>query len=99
MIRLIGQGRIGATTRAGLISGPLRTRFGIVLRMDFYGHADLEIILKRSADILKVEMEDAGAGEGCQLPLNRAQSAAGQASNLPQVEALVRAQQEQRQYR
>jgi Holliday junction DNA helicase RuvB len=54
---------VGATTRAGLISGPLRTRFGIVLRMDFYGHADLEIIVKRSADILKVPLDEAGATE------------------------------------
>jgi len=54
---------IGATTRAGLISGPLRTRFGIVLHMNFYDHADLEIIVRRSADILGVPMDDAGGAE------------------------------------
>jgi Holliday junction DNA helicase RuvB len=54
---------IGATTRAGLISGPLRTRFGIVLHMNFYNPADLEIIVRRSADILSVPMDDAGAAE------------------------------------
>ena len=54
---------IGATTRAGLISGPLRTRFGIVLHMNFYDHADLEIIVRRSADILSVPMDDAGGKE------------------------------------
>ena len=54
---------IGATTRAGLISGPLRTRFGIVLHMNFYDHADLEIIVRRSADILSVPMDAAGGAE------------------------------------
>src|SRR5229473_2339209 len=47
---------IGATTRAGLISGPLRTRFGIVLRMDFYTPADLGVIINRSASILDVSI-------------------------------------------
>jgi len=54
---------IGATTRAGLISGPLRTRFGIVLHMDFYTRQDLEIIVKRSAEILGVPTEEEGARE------------------------------------
>jgi Holliday junction DNA helicase RuvB len=54
---------IGATTRAGLLSAPLRSRFGIMLRLEFYAHADLEIIVKRSADILSVAIENDGASE------------------------------------
>jgi holliday junction DNA helicase RuvB len=54
---------VGATTRAGLITAPLRGRFGIVFHLDFYNHDDLEVIVKRSADILKVEIEDGGARE------------------------------------
>ena len=54
---------IGATTRAGLLSSPLRSRFGIVLRLEFYTHRDLQIIVERSADILGVEVDDAGALE------------------------------------
>ncbi|MBV8051585.1 MAG: Holliday junction branch migration DNA helicase RuvB, partial [Acidobacteriaceae bacterium] len=54
---------IGATTRAGLLSAPLRSRFGIVLRLDFYTHEDLRIIIERSADILEVEVDAHGAME------------------------------------
>ncbi|MGH9958260.1 MAG: Holliday junction branch migration DNA helicase RuvB [Pyrinomonadaceae bacterium] len=54
---------VGATTRAGLITAPLRGRFGIVFHLDFYPHEDLEIICQRSADILGVEIEDEGARE------------------------------------
>ena len=54
---------IGATTRAGLITAPLRGRFGIVFHLDFYPHEDLEVICKRSADILGVEMDNEGARE------------------------------------
>jgi Holliday junction DNA helicase RuvB len=54
---------IGATTRAGLITAPLRGRFGIVFHLDFYPHEDLEIICKRSADILGVAIDDEGARE------------------------------------
>ena len=54
---------IGATTRAGLLSAPLRSRFGIVLRLEFYTHDDLKVILQRSAEILGVEIDDAGAME------------------------------------
>jgi Holliday junction DNA helicase RuvB len=54
---------IGATTRAGLLSSPLRSRFGIVLRLEFYTHEDLKIILQRSAEILGVEIDEAGAVE------------------------------------
>ena len=54
---------VGATTRAGLLSSPLRSRFGIVLRLEFYTHDDLRIIVERSADILGVEVDHAGALE------------------------------------
>jgi Holliday junction DNA helicase RuvB len=54
---------IGATTRAGLISSPLRSRFGIVLRLEFYSHGDLRIIVERSAEILGVEIDNAGSQE------------------------------------
>jgi holliday junction DNA helicase RuvB len=54
---------VGATTRAGLLSSPLRDRFGATFRLDFYGTADLERILARSARILEVRLDPAGAGE------------------------------------
>jgi holliday junction DNA helicase RuvB len=54
---------IGATTRAGLITAPLRSRFGIVHRLDFYEPEDLLIILHRSAKILQIEMDEGGAEE------------------------------------
>ncbi|MGH9828189.1 MAG: Holliday junction branch migration DNA helicase RuvB, partial [Blastocatellia bacterium] len=54
---------VGATTRAGLISAPLRGRFGIPLHLDFYPVEDLEVIVRRSADILGVEVDKGGAGE------------------------------------
>ncbi|HXW92230.1 MAG TPA: Holliday junction branch migration DNA helicase RuvB [Terriglobales bacterium] len=54
---------VAATTRAGLISSPLRSRFGIVLRLEFYDAADLRIIAERSAEILGVEMDREGALE------------------------------------
>src|SRR5271157_4763115 len=54
---------IGATTRAGLLTAPLRSRFGIVLRLEFYTHEDLKIILERSAEILGVEIDEPGATE------------------------------------
>jgi holliday junction DNA helicase RuvB len=54
---------IGATTRAGLITAPLRSRFGIVHRLDFYEPADLLIIINRSAKILNIAMDEAGAEE------------------------------------
>jgi Holliday junction DNA helicase RuvB len=52
---------IGATTRAGLLTSPLRDRFGIVQRLEFYDVADLERIVKRSAAILGVAIDEAGA--------------------------------------
>ena len=54
---------IGATTRAGLLTGPLRSRFGIVHRLEFYTDADLEEIVRRSARILSVPIEDAASAE------------------------------------
>ena len=54
---------IGATTRAGLITAPLRGRFGIVFHLDFYPHEDLEVICTRSAEILGVEIDIEGARE------------------------------------
>ena len=52
---------VGATTRAGLLTSPLRDRFGIVQRLEFYGSADLERIVVRSADILDVAIDPEGA--------------------------------------
>jgi holliday junction DNA helicase RuvB len=52
---------VGATTRAGLLTSPLRDRFGIVQRLEFYGIDDLERIVRRSAGILGVPIEDGGA--------------------------------------
>jgi len=54
---------VGATTRAGLITAPLRGRFGIVFHLDFYKHDELELIVRRSADILGTEIDDGGAKE------------------------------------
>jgi Holliday junction DNA helicase RuvB len=54
---------IGATTRAGLLTSPLRARFGIVHRLDFYTDADIEEIVRRSARILGVEIETEAARE------------------------------------
>ena len=54
---------IAATTRAGLLSAPLRSRFGIVLRLEFYSTEELKIIVERSADILGVKIDDQGSTE------------------------------------
>lgn len=54
---------VGATTRAGALTSPLRDRFGIVLRLEFYNATDLKSIVKRSAKILNVVMDDEGAIE------------------------------------
>lgn len=54
---------VGATTRAGALTSPLRDRFGIVLRLEFYNTTDLTEIVKRSAGILAVEMQEGGATE------------------------------------
>ncbi len=52
---------VGATTRAGLLTSPLRDRFGIVQRLEFYDHDDLERIVLRSASIMSVAIEQSGA--------------------------------------
>jgi Holliday junction DNA helicase RuvB len=52
---------VGATTRAGLLTSPLRDRFGIVQRLDFYGHEDLRQIVVRAAGILGLAIDEAGA--------------------------------------
>jgi len=52
---------VGATTRAGLLTSPLRDRFGIVQRLEFYGREDLQRIVERSARILGVPTDEAGA--------------------------------------
>jgi Holliday junction DNA helicase RuvB len=54
---------VGATTRTGLITGPLRDRFGFVARLDYYTSDDLATILRRSATILGVPLEPEGAAE------------------------------------
>lgn len=54
---------VGATTRAGLLTSPLRDRFGIVQRLEFYSDKDLTHIVKRSASILNIETDVAGAAE------------------------------------
>lgn len=54
---------VGATTRIGLLTAPLRDRFGVVHRLEPYGVAQLKVILLRSADVLKVELDEDGAEE------------------------------------
>jgi len=54
---------VGATTRVGLLSAPLRDRFGIFRNLDFYSEEDLVKIIRRSAMLLAVELDDAGAVE------------------------------------
>jgi Holliday junction DNA helicase RuvB len=52
---------VGATTRAGLLSKPLHDRFGMVHRLDYYTRAELEVIAHRSANVLRIPIEDEGA--------------------------------------
>ena len=54
---------VGATTRTGMITGPLRDRFGLVARLDYYGTDDLQAIVARAAGILDVEIDGDGAWE------------------------------------
>lgn len=54
---------VGATTRAGLLTAPLRDRFGVICKMDFYTEDELKSIILRSAQVLGVEIDDAGACE------------------------------------
>jgi holliday junction DNA helicase RuvB len=54
---------VGATTRTGMITGPLRDRFGLVARLDYYAAEELQAIVVRAADILGVRIDEAGAWE------------------------------------
>ncbi len=54
---------VGATTRAGMLTNPLRDRFGIVARLEFYSHNELKRIVARSANLMEVELSDDGAME------------------------------------
>jgi len=54
---------IGATTRAGLLTAPLRARFGIVLRLDYYDQKSIEKIINRSANLMNIPIEDQGTIE------------------------------------
>lgn len=54
---------VGATTRAGLLTSPLRDRFGVINRLELYTNEELAQIVKRSAAILNIEIDDEGAGE------------------------------------
>ena len=54
---------VGATTRSGLLTTPLRERFGIPLRLNFYSAEELESIVRRAANLLGLELTDGGAGE------------------------------------
>ena len=54
---------VGATTRAGMLTAPLRDRFGVVNRLEFYTEEELTVIVKRSAELLDVTIDEAGARE------------------------------------
>ena len=54
---------VGATTRAGLLTSPLRDRFGVVMRLDFYSQEELQEILRRSAELLRVGIDGEGTVE------------------------------------
>jgi holliday junction DNA helicase RuvB len=54
---------IGATTRFGMLTAPMRARFGIEQRLNYYAPEDLELIVRRTAEVLKVEIDSAGARE------------------------------------
>lgn len=54
---------VGATTRLGMLTAPLRARFGIEQRLNYYPTEDLETIVRRTAEVLKVEIDDAGTAE------------------------------------
>ncbi len=54
---------VGATTRLGMLTAPLRARFGLMHQLGFYPNDELEVIVRRTADVLKVQMDQAGAQE------------------------------------
>src|SRR5438105_3213067 len=70
---------IGATTRTGLLTTPLRDRFGIPVRLNFYTHAELELIVTRGAGVLKVAISPDGAAEIARHPPHRRPPAAARA--------------------
>ncbi len=54
---------VGATTRAGLLTSPLRDRFGVIVRLDFYTQVELQTIIQRSAHLLQIGIDEAGTAE------------------------------------
>ena len=54
---------VGATTRPGLLSSPLRSRFGILLRLEFYTEEELRFIITRSAEVMQIPIDEEGAAE------------------------------------
>ena len=52
---------VGATTRSGMLTSPLRSRFGLINRLDYYTHEQLSVIIQRSAEILEIEIDEEGA--------------------------------------
>lgn len=69
---------VGATTKTGLVSGPLYSRFGITTRLDFYTEEDIRAIIYRSAGILKIDLDD----EACGLIAHRARGTPRVANRL-----------------
>ena len=59
---------VGATTRAGLLTAPLRDRFGVVHHLEFYTEEELKIIILHSAKVLGVEIDEEGAWDGKTFP-------------------------------
>ena len=66
---------VGATTRSGLLTSPLRSRFGVICQLDFYEPEELAIIVKRSAKLLNIEIDDQGALEIAKRSRNTARIA------------------------
>ena len=69
---------VGATTKTGLVSGPLYSRFGITARLDFYTNEDIESIIHRSAGILKIQLEE----EACHMIASRSRGTPRVANRL-----------------
>jgi Holliday junction DNA helicase RuvB len=69
---------VGATTKTGLVSGPLYSRFGITARLDFYTNEDIESIIHRSAGILKIQLED----KACRMIASRSRGTPRVANRL-----------------
>jgi Holliday junction DNA helicase RuvB len=69
---------VGATTKTGLVSGPLYSRFGITTRLDFYTEEDIRSIIRRSAGILRIQLDE----EACELVAHRARGTPRVANRL-----------------